>query len=241
MDHTPSIFPLGDSAITLDLGHLIDEQLNRIVLAIERRLRDRPFHGIKDIVVAYSSVTIFYDPMEIRGKVRNPEGSIYKYVCGVLMEVYTEVTMDISPAMDGFRAIRRIPVCYGGEFGPDLEEMSRIRQMPPEDIISVHCGTIYRVYMVGFLPGFPYLGKLDTRLQLARKERPVPVAAGGVGIAGHQTGIYPMNSPGGWQIIGRTPIKLFDPAITPPVKFNIGDRVEFYPISEGEFRSCCPE
>lgn len=241
MGQTPSIFPLGDAAITLELGHLIDEQLNRKALAIECRLRARSFPGMKDVIVAYSSVTIFYDPVEIRGSVRGLEGSIYKYVCGVLEEVYAEVAMDTSPVADGTGTFRRIPVCYGGQFGPDLEEMSRARQMTPADIIRVHCGTIYRVYMVGFLPGFPYLGKLDPRLQLARKERPVPVVAGGVGIAGHQTGIYPVNSPGGWQIIGRTPIKLFDPAITPPVKFSIGDHVEFYPISEEEFRSFCPE
>jgi len=241
LDQTPSIFPLGDSAITLDLGHLIDEQLNRKALAIEGRLRARPFPGIKDVITAYSSVTVVYDPVEIRGQVRNLEGSIYKYVCGLLEEVYAEVAMTASLAGDGPGIVQRVPVCYGGEFGPDLEETSRIRQMTPEDIITVHCSTVYRVYMVGFLPGFPYLGKLDPRLQLARKERPAPVAAGGVGIAGHQTGIYPVNSPGGWQIIGRTPIKLFDPAVTPPVKFSIGDLVEFYPISEGEFRSFCPE
>ena len=238
MDHQPSIFPLGDSAVTLELGHLIDEQLNRKALAIENWCRKHAFPGLKDVIVAYSSVTLFYDPVEVRGKMAGMEGNIYKYVCGLLKEAYEAAQAGETQQPEGTMPIIRVPVCYGGMFGPDLEEVSRVRQMTPENVIQLHCSVIYRVYMVGFLPGFPYLGKIDPGLQIGRKARPVPVVAGGVGIAGDQTGIYPVNSPGGWQIIGRTPFKLFDPAMKLPVKLAIGDQVEFYPVSEEAFRSC---
>jgi inhibitor of KinA len=237
---TLSIYSLGDSAITLDLGHLIDEQLNIKVLAIESRLRAHPFPGMQDVIVAYGSVTVFYDPVEVG--VKSPGGgeNIYNYVCSLLEEAYAAVEASALPASTDAGAVVRIPVCYGGMFGSDLEEVGRVGQISPDEVIQLHVGMIYRVYMIGFLPGFPYLGKVDPRLEVGRKARPVPVVAGGVGIAGNQTGIYPVNSPGGWQIIGRTPVRLFDPAATPPVKLAIGDRVTFYPISAEEFWSFCP-
>ena len=105
-----------------------------------------------------------------------------------------------------------------------------------EEVIRIHCAGTYRVYMIGFLPGFSYLGKLDPRLELPRKKFPVTVHAGGVGIAGMQTGIYPLNSPGGWQIIGRTPVRLFDPGMDPPVRLQTGDRVQFYPVPDSEYQ-----
>ena len=237
MDKPFAIFPLGDCAITLDLGHLIDEQLNRKALGIQEWLKAHAFPGLRDIIVAYSSVSIFYDPEVVRRQRDCPDG-VYTYIKALLEEAW-RATRDVdAPALSG--DIIRVPVCYDGREGPDLEELSRVKNMTKEDIIELHCSLIYRVYMIGFLPGFPYLGKVDARLEMERKSRPVPVSAGGVGIAGNQTGIYPVNSPGGWQIIGRTPIKLFDRAALPPIKFAIGDRVQFYPISQEEFRSLCP-
>jgi inhibitor of KinA len=234
-----SIFPLGDSAVTLDLGPLIDEQLNNKALAIGRWLRAHAFRGLRDILVAYSSVTIFYDPIEMITEVPGcRRDGIYNYVKGLLEKAWA-----VTGSPDGIsvtKELTRIPVCYGGMHGPDLEELSAIKKMPQEDIVRLHCSLIYRVYMIGFLPGFPYLGKVDARLETGRKQRPAPVKAGGVGIAGSQTGIYPVSSPGGWQIIGRTPFKLFDPAATPPVTLAIGDKVQFYPIGPEEFRSACP-
>jgi inhibitor of KinA len=129
----------------------------------------------------------------------------------------------------------RIPVCYDGDYGPDLEWTARQKGLSVEDVIRIHHSGSYRIYMVGFLPGFPYLGKLDSRLEIPRKDRPVSVMRGGVGIAGIQTGIYPLSSPGGWQIIGRTPVRLFDWLTDPPIRFQCGDEVEFYPISREEF------
>jgi len=233
-----SIYSLGDSAVTLDIGHLIDEQLNEKAIAISAWLWEHTFPGLLDIIVAYSSVTIFYDPVETGKKQPAKEDSVYKYVGRLLEEAYAAVGTPVPLAPTGEPI--RIPVCYGESYGPDLEELARVKSMTHEDIIRLHCSAIYRVYMLGFLPGFPYLGTVDPRLETGRKQRPVPVSAGGVGIAGNQTGIYPVNSPGGWQIIGRTPVKLFDPSTTPPVKLSIGDRVQFYPVSPAEFRALCP-
>jgi len=236
LDKPFAIFPLGDCAITLELGHLIDEQLNRKALDIQEWLKAHAFPGMKDIIVAYSSVSIFYDPVVVR---RQPacRNGVYTYIKALLVEVWSAAVLLDPPALSG--ELIRIPVCYGGMEGPDLEELSRLKKMTNEDIVQLHCSIIYRVYMIGFLPGFPYLGKVDARLETGRKQRPAPVRAGGVGIAGNQTGIYPVNSPGGWQIIGRTPIKLFDRAASPPIKLAIGDSVQFYPISKEEFRSLC--
>jgi len=224
--------------MTLDLGALIDERLNRKALAVAAWLEEHSFAGLQDIIVAYSSVTVFYDP--VMAGIRQPDWAdgVYKYV-GQLMEEAWMATGTSEPLFAAGEPVR-IPVCYGGSYGPDLEELCRDKSMTAEDIIQLHCSPVYRVYMVGFLPGFPYLGRVDPRLETGRKQRPVSVTAGGVGIAGNQTGIYPVNSPGGWQIIGRTPTRLFDPVTTPPVKLSIGDRVQFYSVSPEEFRALCP-
>jgi inhibitor of KinA len=223
--------------MTLELGHLIDEQVNRRLLALEGWLKERPFPGLKDIIVAYSSVTVFYDPVEMSQTGWPVE--VYKHVRELLEEAWAATTGEYSSFLADQEPIR-IPVCYGGGYGPDLEGLSNTLKISPEDVIGLHCSFIYRVYMIGFLPGFPYLGRIDPRLEIGRKSRPAPVAAGGVGIAGNQTGIYPVNSPGGWQIIGRTPIKLFDPKKEPPVRLGIGDRVQFYAVSKEEFEGLTP-
>ena len=135
----------------------------------------------------------------------------------------------VLPPSDGREV--PIPVCYEGEYAPDLEAVARQKGLSPGEVIDLHCSIEYRIYMIGFLPGFPYMGKIDPRIEIPRKMRPVPVIAGGVGIAGMQTGIYPLNSPGGWQIIGRTPLHLFNRHADPPVALLTGDRVRFYPVS----------
>jgi inhibitor of KinA len=238
LDKSFSIFSLGDSAMTLELGYLIDEQLNRRALALEAWLRDHPFPGLKDIIVAYSSVTVFYDPVEMGSGRTWPTGA-YKYIRQLLEEAWAGTETASSPSANTKEPVR-LPVCYGGGFGPDLEGLEKILKISQQDIIELHSSIIYRVYMIGFLPGFPYLGRIDPRLETGRKSKPVSVAAGGVGIAGNQTGIYPLNSPGGWHIIGRTPVKLFDPEKESPVKLAIGDHVQFYPVSVEEFRALGP-
>lgn len=235
-----SIYPLGDSAITIDLGNNIDEQLNRQALAIHDWLQAHRFPGLIDIIIAYSSVSVFYDPVLVRTSKVNEPGNAYGWVNRLLEQAGKEV---ISAVVGDGRSIGngagghsfRIPVCYDREYGPDLEWMARQKGLSGEEVIRIHHSGSYRIYMVGFLPGFPYMGKIDSRLEIPRKDRPVPVIAGGVGIAGSQTGIYPLNSPGGWQIIGRTPVRLFDWQADPPIRFQCGDLVEFYPISREEF------
>jgi inhibitor of KinA len=245
-----SIFSIGDSGITIDLGDRIDEPLNRMALTIQDRLAALNLPGVKDIIVAYSSVSVLYDPVSVvAGGAACREGA---FICMKkrLEQVWLEASAGSadpgsngrSPGFSGsddpgFNGnIIRIPVCYETEFGPDQGLLTREKGLLPEDIVRLHTSKAYRVYMIGFLPGFPYLGKVDPGLEISRKERPVPVAAGGVGIAGNQTGIYPVNSPGGWQIIGRTPLKLFDPHAEAPVRLKIGDWVQFFSVTREAFQ-----
>jgi inhibitor of KinA len=221
----PSIYSLGDSAVTLDLGNCIDEQLNARVLAIYDWLDTHRLEGIIDRITAYSSISVFYDPTLVCDRT---------VISQWLLEAWRQTAATL-PQPEG-RDIR-IPVCYEGEYAPDLEAVARQKGLSPREVIDLHCSISYRIYMIGFLPGFPYLGKIDPRLEIPRKMRPVPVIAGGVGIAGQQSGIYPLTSPGGWQIIGRTPIRLFDRGATPPVLLRTGDQVRFHPVSIADFHA----
>jgi inhibitor of KinA len=135
------------------------------------------------------------------------------------------------------KKINRIPVCYDEQFGIDLQTISLAKDCSIDRIIELHLAKVYRVYMLGFLPGFAYLGELEPTLIMPRKENPVPVIAGSVGIASNQTGIYPLNSPGGWQIVGRTPVKLFHPAAVNPVILQAGDEIQFYRITLHQFET----
>ena len=135
----------------------------------------------------------------------------------------------------GSSVIMNIPVCYDEEFGVDLQRIVEEKKLSKDEVIRLHCGKQYRVFMLGFLPGFPYMGEVDEKIAMPRKSEPKAVAAGSVAIAGRQTGIYPLASPGGWSVIGRTPLKLFDPEKERPTLLNAGDTVEFYSISKEEF------
>jgi inhibitor of KinA len=231
-----SIFPLGDSAITIDLGNCIDEQLNIRALAIQDWLLVRREPGFADIITAYSSVSVFYDPTLIPVNRRDGPGGVYHWLKGLLEQAWEQTSMQGGGQVKVQSHDFRIPVCYEGEYGPDLKWVAEQKDLSTRDIIALHSSQTYRIFMIGFLPGFPYMGKIDRRLEISRKQRPVPVLAGGVGIAGIQTGIYPLNSPGGWQIIGRTPVKLFNRQAQPPVRMRPGDLVQFYPVSPEEFR-----
>jgi inhibitor of KinA len=268
-----SIFSLGDSAITIDLGNCIDESLNTKSLDIHNWLQARTFTGLLDIVAAYSSVTIFYDPAGVAlAGVAGPEG-VYASLEALLRRAWEETPAigtrageglaigtrtgaglaaggrcgedrpvelresGPGPAITGVNTrIVEIPVCYEGEYAPDLEAVALQKGLSPAEVIHLHTAKLYRVYMIGFLPGFPYLGRLDTRLGLGRKPEPQTVRAGGVGIAGMQTGIYPLESPGGWWIIGRTPFMLFDAQANAPTLLCAGDSVRFRAIPTVEFR-----
>ncbi len=257
------LFPLGDSAITIDLGNCIDEQLNRHALALYDWLEAHRFPGVLDIIVAYSSVSVFFDRLVLRASGITGPDAVSEWVGNWLERAWREADMRKSderprqgggsrtgtqdsgvPAegpTDGSTAeaggpVLSVPVCYEGEYAPDLDWVAREKGLSTQEVLAIHSNAVYRVYMVGFLPGFSYMGIVNERIQLGRKPQPVPVVAGGVGIAGMQTGIYPLNSPGGWQIIGRTPMRFFDAAEKPPVRLKTGDLVRFCSISTAEFR-----
>ena len=232
MDYEPTyrIFSIGDSAITIDFGSVIDETVNTKVLALFKRLQQHPFAGMIEAVPAYSSLSIFYNVVALKKSVSANKivSEWMKEEADRFIRQYSEIDMPPSVIMN-------IPVCYDEEFGIDLPQASKEKNLSIEEIIRMHCGRRYRVFMLGFLPGFPYMGEVDEKIAMPRKSQPRPVAAGSVAIAGRQTGIYSLASPGGWSIVGRTPLKLFDSGKEQPTLLNAGDTVEFYPISKEEF------
>ncbi|HVS96422.1 MAG TPA: 5-oxoprolinase subunit PxpB [Puia sp.] len=232
-----TIFPLGDAAVTMDIGdgNGIDEQYNIRAVALHDWLQANRFPGILDIIVAYSSVSVLYDPALVQREGAAAQGTVSSFVHRWLGQAWQAVDGTGGFALRTDGRLIRLPVCYETAYAPDMDWVSQRTSLSGEEVVAIHSAGVYRVYMIGFLPGFSYMGRLDRRLQLPRKKQPVNVIAGGVGIAGLQTGIYPLNSPGGWHIIGRTPVKQFDPAMDPPVRFQTGDYVQFYPVSAEEF------
>jgi KipI family sensor histidine kinase inhibitor len=208
--------PLGDSALLVQLGHEINPALNQRVHALNALLQN-PIPGILETVPAYSTLLIHYDPLILT----------FDQAAHWVRDKMTQLD-------DTFhRTPRRleVPVRYGGASGPDLEAVAVSKGFSPADVIRIHSEREYTVYMMGFTPGFPYLGTLDERLIMPRMETPrTLVKAGTVAIAASQTGIYPLDSPGGWHLIGWTPLKLFDPASETPFLFSPGDVVTFLPL-----------
>ncbi len=224
------IFSLGDSALTIDLGNRICTKLNHRVFAMQEWMLSHPFEGMKDVILGYSSLTILYDPFIIQKKSKITH-SVFEYVKEQLEHAYSN-TMDIIPPMSDQV---EMPVCYDEQFGSDLSSIAHSKNLSIEEVIEIHLSRIYRVYMMGFLPGFAYMGEVDERIQVSRKHTPQAVVAGCVGIANGQTGIYPLDSPGGWQIVGRTPVKLFDANAEIPVRLKAGQSVRLRRISLAEF------
>jgi inhibitor of KinA len=226
------IFPLGDTAITVDFGNFIDEEININVLGWYQQLTKDPIKGTIEIVPAYSSLTIHYDMLSIARSI--PKGKqVYAWMREQL-EGRLQQSLNADQT-DG--SLVRIPVCYDIFFAPDLKSLAASKEMTIEEVVRIHQSKPYRVFMLGFLPGFAYLGQVADELAMPRKSKPVEVAAGSIGIAGHQTGIYPMVSPGGWHIIGRTPVSLFDSDKDNPTLIKPGDTVQFFSISLNEFEN----
>ena len=226
------IFPLGDFAVTIDFGNVIDEMINEEIVARFNQLQGDPIPGMVELVPAYSSLTVYYDVGILNKKIKNT-ATVFDWIKNKLEE---KLHQSIYHKMVNEKIIR-IPVCYEESFSPDIKFIAAANKISVEEIIQVHVAKQYKVYMLGFLPGFPYLGEVDQRIAIPRKVQPQNVAAGSVGIAGRQTGIYPFASPGGWQIIGRTPIKLFDAAKENPSLLRAGDAVQFYSITTDEFKN----
>ena len=226
------IFPLGDSAITIDFGNLINEEINKKVISLFNYLQHHPLDDIIEAVPAYSSLTIYYDVFAVSQKITN-EKSTYEWMKENI-ENFLSKKIEINA---GASEIIRIPVCYDEGLGIDLKWMAEEKNISIDEIIRIHCSKKYRVYMLGFLPGFAYMGEVDEKISVPRKPQPQSISAGSVGIAGKQTGIYPFNSPGGWQIVGRTPLKLFAANKTDPCLLKAGNEVEFYSITKDEFEN----
>lgn len=224
------IFPLGDSAITIDFGNCIDEEINQQVIARFNQLREQPLPGMIEAVPAYSSLTIYYDILAVKKKIP-ADITVMEWMTQLLNNLLKEELLYTASVE---RKIH-IPVCYEEKIAPDLKYVSFTNNISIEDIVKTHTSKPYKVFMLGFLPGFSYMGEVDEKIAIPRKPQPVNIAEGSVGIAGKQTGIYPLASPGGWQIIGRTPEKLFDASKEESTLLRAGDIVQFYSINKKEF------
>ncbi|HEY1763854.1 MAG TPA: 5-oxoprolinase subunit PxpB [Opitutaceae bacterium] len=220
--------PLGDSAVVATLGSGVDDSTLAAVAGLAAALAGAKSPGIFDVVPAYDTVTVFYDALRLAPGPGDP----YAAVCRQIEACAARS----GPGLP--RASRRveIPVCYAGEFGPDLAEVATGAGLSPEAVVALHSKPDYRVHAIGFMPGFGYLGGLPAALHTPRRATPRErVPAGSVGIGGAQTGVYPIASPGGWQLIGRTPLALFRPNESPAALLRPADQVRFRPISRAEF------
>ncbi|PRY09952.1 inhibitor of KinA [Pontibacter ummariensis] len=225
------LYPLGDTAIVVQLGHEINDKTHAKVRAFAAYLEQFPFTGMLEYVPAFTTVTIYYNPWVV-----SERGSLDPYE-KVTSVIQTMLFFSGDGVKKQVERVVEIPVLYGGEYGPDLEFVATHNALTPEEVIAIHASTDYQAYMIGFAPGFPYLGGMNARIAAPRKETPLAsIPAGSVGIAGKQTGIYPIATPGGWQLIGRTPLSLFDPARECPSLLKAGDRIRFVPISEEEYQ-----
>jgi KipI family sensor histidine kinase inhibitor len=214
---------MGDRGLLLEFGDEISREINEKVRRMALAIRAEAIEGIVETVPTYRSLLILYNPVIL------PVEGLKKG----LNRVEEELQQTPLPEPK----LTRIPVIYGGIYGPDLEEVAKHHQISPAGVIQLHCSKPYLIYMIGFMPGFPYMGELPQALVTPRLKTPrLSVPKGTVAIAQRQTGIYSMESPGGWQILGRTPVDLFDPEKNPPALLQMGDFVQFYPISEKEFK-----
>lgn len=213
---------MGDRSLLVELGDRISPDVNRRVRELSVMLEKNPIEGVFETVPAYRSLLIIYNPLITNA---------------MLLQHQIEDLQKKSEVVDILEPKSvEIPVAYGGEFGPDLEWVARYHNIGVEEVIQLHTAITYQVYMIGFTPGFPYMGELPERLETPRRETPrTTIPEGSVAIAQRQTGIYPVESPGGWHILGRTPMKLFNPLQIPPTLLEMGDLVRFFPIKEVEF------
>jgi inhibitor of KinA len=236
------ITPLGDSALIVRVREEFEsapEETLKAVLAAQGCLQAAQLPGVIELAPAYTTVALFYDPLSAI-EAGAPREDVFGWYQNKIQEALRSAgeavgfcgTLTASPT----ERVRDIPACYAGEFAPDLAEVAQHNGLSPREVVDLHCGAQYRVHCLGFTAGFPFLGGLEPRLATPR--RPTPrkeIPAGSVGIGGAQTGIYPVKSPGGWNIIGRTPLRLFDPQKNPPTPLRVGDRVRFRAITRDEF------
>ena len=228
--HPYTVFPLGDTALTIEFGNIIDEAVNDRVIRFFQVMKKGVYPFVLDLVPAYCSLTIYYDLVMLSEHVKEEETVFDWMVMFIENLAHTEAETVTEQGR-----MMEIPVCYSGNFAPDIAMLADVKGLSVEEVIRLHTAATYKIYMIGFLPGFAYMGQVDEQIAFPRKAIPKPVVPGAVGIAGRQTGIYPLQSPGGWQIIGRTPLALFNKQKDDPVYLQAGDRVRFHSITEDEF------
>ena len=216
--------PVGNVAVNVAFGNEVDEEINAQVMALGAAVQRAKLPGVGECVPTYAALLVHYDPL-VTG---------YAAVAAALEGLRQKSAAGQLAAQPG--KLVELPVCYGGTYGEDLPFVASHAGLSEEEVIKRHCGRAYRIFMLGFLPGFPYLGGMDEALFTPRLENPrVKIPAGSVGIGGKQTGVYPLDSPGGWQLIGRTPYKLFDPEKGGKLPYAAGDRIRFVPITSAVF------
>lgn len=212
----------GDSALIVEFEERIDPEVNARAIACAEAIQAAQVGGVRDIVPTYRSVAVYFDPLRTDHD--------------ALMACLEREAASFTPPAAVERPPVRIPVCYGGDLGPDLTGVASFACMTESDVVRLHTDVMYRVFMLGFVPGFAYLGIVDERIAMPRRATPrVRVPAGSVGIAGGQTGVYSAETPGGWQLIGRTPVKPFDAERAEPFLMKAGDAVQFYAIDRTEY------
>ena len=219
----PTISPVGDCAISIDFGQVIDPKINRQIRQVIEQIKVLQLDGIIELVPTYCALLVQYDAM------------VYTYsdICRILDPILQE---SVTDSANERVTIVEIPTIYGGEYGPDLGFVASHNHISEAEVVSIHSGTDYLVYMLGFIPGFTYLGGMDPRIATPRLPSPrTLIPAGSVGIAGEQTGTYPSDSPGGWQIIGRTPVTMYDMSKKQAALLQAGDYVRYVSINENEF------
>ena len=233
------IVPLGDSALIVRVRDQFEdapEETLGEVLRTFQRIRNAAIPGVIELVTAYTSVAVFFDPITVTKAIETSDD-----VFGWLA---TRIRAAVAGVADPGRKVRaasqtiEIPVCYDPEFALDIDDVARRANISPSEIIRLHSSAEYRVACIGFVPGFPFLTGLPKKLATPRRDVPrKEIPPGSVGIGGAQTGIYPLRSPGGWNLIGRTPLRLFDPEKNPPALLHAGDRVRFRAITREEFEA----
>lgn len=212
----------GDSSLLIEFGDEISPEINRRITAAVQLMRQQRIEGVVDMIPAFCSLLINYDPRIVS----------YEQMVRRMRQL---IKLDVQ-ADQSIRKVIEIPVCYGGEFGPDIENVAGNAGISAEEVIRIHSSRDYLIYMLGFLPGFAYLGGLDERIHTPRLPDPrIKIRAGSVGIGGSQTGIYPLDSPGGWQLLGITPVKVYDPSREKPILYEAGDYIRFVPVDVKEY------
>ena len=219
----PQIRITGDTSVAVVFGDEISADINMKIRSFDELLNEEQIEGVFETVPTYCTLTVHYAPEVIR--------------YGALRQKLQELLAVSHRAQKMNTVVMEIPVCYGGEYGPDLDFVAKYNKLSPEEVVRIHTSAEYLIYMLGFTPGFSYMGGMDERIATPRLESPrVLIPAGAVGIAGKQTGIYPIDPPGGWQLIGRTPVRLYDAHRDNPILLDAGLHVKFVSIDDAEFK-----